>query len=64
MSGEGEHGQQGPSTPAVGPLAVEAALLLDVVADRLTALKPETSGAESAGPTTGSTGPEGADGTD
>ncbi|HOZ58880.1 MAG TPA: hypothetical protein PKY70_11910 [Nakamurella multipartita] len=63
MSGEDEHGQQGPSTPAVGPLAVEAALLLDVVADRLTALKPETSGAESAGPTTGSTGPEGADGT-
>lgn len=28
-------------SPAVGPLAVEAALLLDVVADRLTALKPD-----------------------
>ena len=27
--------------PAVGPLAVEAALLLDVVADRLAALKPD-----------------------
>jgi hypothetical protein len=41
--------------PAVGPLAVEAALLLDVVADRLTALKPDSAGGgESTGPTGGS----------
>lgn len=33
--------------PAVGPLAVEAALLLDVVVDRLTALKPAPGGAAS-----------------
>ena len=34
------HNGSAPGTPAVGPLAVEAALLLDVVADRLAALKP------------------------
>lgn len=41
------HNGAAPGAPAVGPLAVEAALLLDVVADRLTALK-------SGGPATGS----------
>lgn len=30
--------------PAVGPLALEAALLLDVVADRLAALRPDATG--------------------
>lgn len=41
-------GRQGAGEPSVGPLAVEAALLLDVVADRLTALKPDPPGS---GPT-------------
>lgn len=58
-----EHGHNGadPGTPAVGPLALEAALLLDVVADRLSALKPVAPGAgESTGATAGS--PSGAPG--
>jgi len=46
-----EHGANpggpNPPGPTVGPLALEAALLLDVVADRLAALKPDP-----AGPTT------------
>ncbi len=33
-----------PEQPAVGPLAKEAALLLDVVADRLTSMKPDDDG--------------------
>ena len=44
------HNGAAPGAPTVGPLAVEAALLLDVVADRLTALKPGGPGAASAGP--------------
>ena len=60
MSQDGtHHDPTGPNgaaagSPAVGPLAVEAALLLDVVADRLTALKP---GADGPGPTSATGGP-------
>lgn len=61
MTEDDQHDHQGPSTPAVGPLAVEAALLLDVVADRLAALKPDTPATAAPGPaaqaTTDSTGP-------
>ncbi len=40
MTGDGPGHNGAAGTPAVGPLAVEAALLLDVVADRLAAMKP------------------------
>ncbi len=53
MTDDHRHNGGTPGAPAVGPLAVEAALLLDVVADRLTALKPDGTG-ESAGPAGGS----------
>lgn len=39
--GSGPGGSTPGGSPGVGPLAVEAALLLDVVADRLAALKPD-----------------------
>jgi hypothetical protein len=45
--------------PAVGPLAVEAALLLDVVADRLTALKPDRAEAAPTSPPAGAGPPPG-----
>ncbi len=55
-----------PEPPAVGPLAKEAALLLDVVADRLTSMKPgDDSGTADAGTADadGATGSAGASGT-
>ena len=39
-----------PHTPVVGPLTLEAALLLDVVADRLTSMKGSTTAGGSPGP--------------
>ena len=39
-----------PGHPAIGPLAQEAALLLDVVVDRLTSMRPGDADADSAGP--------------
>ena len=59
--GSSRHGT-GAGPPAVGPLAVEAALLLDVVADRLTAMKPGGAGSSAEpGPAAGpgsSAGPD------
>ena len=46
-TGPEDQTSDGPSrsgAPSIGPLAVEAALLLDVVADRLTAMRPPTTG--------------------
>jgi hypothetical protein len=44
-------GEKPPEQPAVGPLAQEAAMLLDVVADRLSSMKPaEGAGEEAAEP--------------
>ena len=53
-----------PAAPSVGPLALEAALLLDVVADRLESMKTAPAAAASpaaATPTTDNAGPAGAD---
>lgn len=55
---EGGHHHNGAASGAVGPLAVEAALLLDVVADRLTALKSGGPGAASVVPPSAAPRPE------
>lgn len=53
-----EPNRPGAGASAVGPLAVEAALLLDVVADRLTALKPGSDDPGRTATTAGSGGPD------